>query len=780
MQQALSKIHVPQYNSNVYKEECTLCFKNQTNEDGIYVCLTCYNGGCKEHGLQHAKKFDHQISLNIKKTLKKEEKEEIEGEVKSPPKKITKLAIGKEGGAELPTERQYDISSNVVFWADENAKVEVEGKLKEVVDGILKAEDQGKKEDNNSWEKTIELCEHTLTLQQEPNIPKVDKKENCHCHKCDLKNNLWLCMTCGHIGCGRSNFLGSGGNNHGVEHWEQTRHPVVLKMGTITAEGNASIFCYSCDEDRKVENLPQILLNFGIEVAKEVKTEKTTTELELEQNLSFNWFKSTEEGKLVYGKGFTGLINIGNSCYMNSVVQSLYVIPQFTNFFDKSTTHHLHCKNTHANCWDCQIGKLTHGLLSGEYSQPPKDENSEEVGVAPRMFKKLLCSQSQFDNMNQQDANEFLQFFLSKIEENEKRNNQNPTQIFNYNMEDKLQCSNCKRVRYNYINTCEVPLSLPLQLSQPPLVSPTLKEGEKEGDKDRMEREEKSTISFTDALNYSFSESVTSDSWNCSSCKQKAHPLKKTSFATFPPYLIMPVRKFSFDWVPKKICVRVGIDPETVYDFGKYRGTGRLENEELLDEEKKQQNNNESQIPQELLLQVSEMGFTFNQARKALRLNNKSVEGAIEWLFNNPEDQGEEEKSSSPSSTSSSSGSIPQELLLQVSELGFTFNQARKALRLNKNSVEGAVEWLFSNSEDPGEEEQQQQKPSENKVHIDNGDAKYKLLGFVLHKGTTPQMGHYVAYLKKDNKWYCYDDSRIQESESPPFHSAFIYFFSKI
>jgi ubiquitin carboxyl-terminal hydrolase 5/13 len=31
-----------------------------------------------------------------------------------------------------------------------------------------------------------------------------------------LSSGLWLCLTCGHIGCARKNFDGSGGNAHGI------------------------------------------------------------------------------------------------------------------------------------------------------------------------------------------------------------------------------------------------------------------------------------------------------------------------------------------------------------------------------------------------------------------------------------------------------------------------------------------------------------------------------------------------------------------------------------
>lgn len=38
------------------------------------------------------------------------------------------------------------------------------------------------------------------------------------CRSCHLSSNLWLCLYCGHVGCGRSVYDGSGGNNHAIDH----------------------------------------------------------------------------------------------------------------------------------------------------------------------------------------------------------------------------------------------------------------------------------------------------------------------------------------------------------------------------------------------------------------------------------------------------------------------------------------------------------------------------------------------------------------------------------
>lgn len=56
-------------------------------------------------------------------------------------------------------------------------------------------------------------------------------------------------------------------------------------------------------------------------------------ELELDLNQKFGEWAALQEAssqlKPIYGPGYTGLVNLGNSCYFNSLLQVIFTIPDF-------------------------------------------------------------------------------------------------------------------------------------------------------------------------------------------------------------------------------------------------------------------------------------------------------------------------------------------------------------------------------------------------------------------------------------------------------------------
>lgn len=114
--------------------------------------------------------------------------------------------------------------------------------MKALADETMLSLSSARQSEVKAWEEEFEPCEHTLLLQQ-TSVGAIPASGLAHCANCELTSNLWLCLTCGSLGCGRVQYGGvTGGNGHGLRHFEETGHPVSVKLGTITPEGGAGKF----------------------------------------------------------------------------------------------------------------------------------------------------------------------------------------------------------------------------------------------------------------------------------------------------------------------------------------------------------------------------------------------------------------------------------------------------------------------------------------------------------------------------------------------------------
>ena len=96
-----------------------------------------------------------------------------------------------------------------------------------------------------------------------------------------------------------------------------------------------------------------------------------------------------------YGPNRTGILNLGNTCYISSVLQALFTLPGFKEVFGKKnnfTSSPLEIRNQF-----CRIGD---GLTSGRYSKPieaiTKDakiqkQSDEQMGISPGLFKSVIA-----------------------------------------------------------------------------------------------------------------------------------------------------------------------------------------------------------------------------------------------------------------------------------------------------------------------------------------------------------------------------------------------------
>lgn len=204
-----------------------------------------------------------------------------------------------------------------------------------------------------------QVSKYAIDLKQLDNGKKIPPS-GWKCENCDLTNNLWLNLTDGSILCGRRFFDGSGGNDHAVLHFNERRYPLAVKLGTITPDGKGDVFSYPEDDMVEDPNLIEHLAHFGIKTNQLEKTEKSMIELELDINQRVGeWSILTESSsnlEPISGPGFTGMKNLGNSCYMNSVMQTLFTIPDFIHrFVDKAPEIFSTHPSNPANDFDVQL-----------------------------------------------------------------------------------------------------------------------------------------------------------------------------------------------------------------------------------------------------------------------------------------------------------------------------------------------------------------------------------------------------------------------------------------
>ncbi|CAG8433686.1 10408_t:CDS:10 [Diversispora eburnea] len=762
----VSSIKIPSATTLVYKEECTLCFDSQNLAPGIEVCLTCFNAGCNSPERQHARthygQTNHPLVLIILRLIKDKPKRVDENE--EPPQKISKLAIVPED-----EEKKYEYVTYVKCYSCGGIEVEKTiGELPLVIDAVMNSVSAARKSEIKAWEEEITECEHARNLIQDS--PKeLESKALAHCNNCELKENLWICLVCGNLGCGRQQFGGVGGNGHGLAHFENTSHPISCKLGTITPEGSADIYCYLCNDSKLDPFLENHLSNFGINVKSQQKTEKNMTELQIEENLKYDFSMVTEDGKELeplFGPGYTGIKNLGNSCYMGSVLQSVFSLDSFQKrYYPTSLEHQISCLDP-ANCIQCQLYKIADGLLSGRYSQPiqPVDEektNRGQEGIAPNMFKALIGKDhSEFSTMRQQDAFEFLQHLITTIERKEHNNpEKDPTRAFKFTAKQRLQCLECKRVRYQ--TTTESHISIPV-----PTKTIQTDSGE----------EIYEPVTFEQCL-----ESFAGDAiieYSCPACKRKTNAATNTRFVTFPEVLVVHTRRFDFEnWVSRKISVPI-IFSQDLINLDKYIAPEQPENEELLPDEPSSSGESIS-VDEMDLNQLLLMGFPENRCKKALiTTGNIGSEVAMNWLFEHMDDPDIDSPIVTGGSTSTNQQVPSESDIVQLTEMGFQVAQVKKALAETNNNVERAVEWLFSHPEDFTESFSEQENIN-NTFGDSSFPANYQLQSIISHKGTSVHCGHYVAHVFKDQKWVLFNDDKVVNSQ-PPLEEAYVYILKRI
>ena len=565
------------------------------------------------------------------------------------------------------------------------------------------------------------MCEHSLTLYQEPvNLPSA-----ISCGKCELSKNLWKCLTCGALSCGRRHFDGSGGNGHALEHFESCGHALAVKLGTIVVKSDgleADVYCYKCDNLVLDSELNSHLAVLGIDPNFERKTEKSTAELVLDINLTHTYAMTDSSGfdlKQLDGPWLRGLTNLGNSCYLASVIQALRNLDR--DAFLARDHEYINCSNSKASeCLSCQLKKLYFGLNCDEC-----------LPLRPWMLKSVAAgNNSEFLSAKQQDASEFL---VHLLQNRFKRIPElfNLTKQFEIQLEEVVICGGCETRRIT--KSTENYLNLP---------TPT----------------DCKTCSLDDLLHTRFSSEQVD--WFCDGCNRSCEGTRKEArIVVLPKYLIIIANRLKLkNWVPEKTeCHISGMEKP-------------LNLEKFCGQVSESRNETENKITADpvLLGELLMMGIEEEKGRAALiACKNSSVDSALTLIF-----EGE-----IPSETSC-------EAIDTLMTAGFSEIKAKQALEATNGDLERAFDWIFSHSH-PEEDINANVTNNGTITCIPSipFNSVYNLSSFITHKGNSVFCGHYVVHLKDQEKWVLFNDEKVAEAavddESFPIKDAYIYIYKQ-
>ena len=247
-------------------------------------------------------------------------------------------------------------------------------------------------------------------------------------------------------------------------------------------------------------------------------------------------------------RGLSGLVNLGNTCYMNTCIQCISNIPALTNYFLSKK----YSEDLNKDCIEHHVVEQWVRLLHGLW-----DENCT---VAPQSFYKIVSlflrkNGLSIRNGEQHDLSEFLSFFIDtmhkalkqEVDITIKGNIKNDldkiavdamnvwknyfkndysifVELFYGQYINKLICPNCNYSTNIYDPFCY--LLLPIDIES------------------NISNDEIDLIECFD--NFTNTEILDSDNqWKCENCNTKQNALNKYNFWKLPNILIISLKRFN-------------------------------------------------------------------------------------------------------------------------------------------------------------------------------------------------------------------------------------------
>ncbi|KAL0238681.1 hypothetical protein PCE1_004373 [Barthelona sp. PCE] len=387
------------FETTLAKDECSVCLIDAESES-MYLCIECGEVFCLEHALAHNEITAHSVYCTC--TV----------EFTEPSGEQTELSIGTDKGFKTGTrEFSYGLIRLPTFEEIEGAEGQAIINTVESCNSFI----NGQKVDE--WKMQKKQCGHLSPLDGMA-AAETNNVECCSHPGCDQTTNLWVCLDCGHIGCGRRQGDGSGGNEHAIEHSRTTGHQVVLNAGTLHL-AEPDVFCYECDDMCVIPDLPERLEHFGVHSQLKEKS-LIERDIKLNQDYSFSAeMEGTQDGIApAFGPALYGIRNIGNTCFAAVVFQLMLNVGPVVEQICATPTHLMGASYSLAQQMRRVFQGLTSELPSTYRRLPHNTEECIQKGVLlQNLFNVMAVRYPMYAAYEQQDAFEYLMNLLNVLEE---------------------------------------------------------------------------------------------------------------------------------------------------------------------------------------------------------------------------------------------------------------------------------------------------------------------------------------------------------------------------
>jgi ubiquitin C-terminal hydrolase len=267
------------------------------------------------------------------------------------------------------------------------------------------------------------------------------------CERCERKE-AWICLSCYSLFC-------YGEQKHIRAHYEHTRHPLCMSIE------NSTICCMTCHIELTPEIFPDSRRSAVQNLLEHLMQALHRSPFELSKTRAASFtVRSFREGmsparpeprRMGESEGTSGLQNLGNTCFMNSVIQSLNCIEPLNDFVVRFQLNK-------PNSLCSSLGKLLQQLRN-------------RSKIVPREFYSgVLKKFPQFRGSEQQDAHEFLRVIIEALIEETRgsiRMNKSDIQnLFEGSLLSTFICKECHAITRTLEPILDLSIQIPHEIAQ--------------------------------------------------------------------------------------------------------------------------------------------------------------------------------------------------------------------------------------------------------------------------------------------------------------------------